>query len=169
MRRSSIWVLVGPPKTVAFLFGTLLLLPSVSHAQDLFPRENAGALAGVESFDAQVSIQSWNWLGMEGDQERFRDSANTAFQSGLRRAGVMVTFSVENVLFCRLKLANAEGLIVYSYEISFYEWVTAGLHRLLWSRGGIVRVGRDDFSAEDVAGTCVDAFTSEWHEQNPAR
>ena len=157
-------------REVGFLLGALLLLPpSASHAQATFPQGNEVALAGVRSFDARVVVQVW--LEMEDDQERFRQNAQTAFELGLRRDGVTVTTDAPNYLLCTFRLTSSDsGLIIYSYGVQYFAFnFDGGVHALLWEDGGMVTVGRDNFSAPYAASDCVNNFANAWLAQNPPR
>ena len=65
--------------------------------------------------------------------------------------------------------ASGSGLVVYSYEVEFFDWNADDLNVLLWSNGGMVTVGRNLFRAEDVASDCGNAVANEWLRQNPRR
>ena len=144
-----------------------LITPVESHAQALFPSSNGKALAGVKAVDAIVEIQAW--LGMDGERERFQANVQSAFELGLRRDGLVVEKNAPNYLFCEVKLAQAGGIISYSYQVTYYIFETAGVHRLLWKDGGIVTGGRNKIGIEDVAKNCVDTIANEWLKWNPRR
>jgi hypothetical protein len=148
------------------LLVAVLLTPSdAAVGQAVFPEENGQALKGVQAVDAIVEIQTW--LGMTGDRDRLEQNIQSAFALGLRRDRVRVDSSAANYLFCELKFAEASGLVAYSYDLAYYSFELSGVHRLLWTTGGIVTVGRSNFTPEAVAKTCVDAFANEWLRWNP--
>lgn len=142
------------------------LVPAAS-AQSFFPEENGVALAGVQAFDASVRVLTW--LAMDGDRELFMDNADSDFVLALRRDGVRVEPSAPNYLFCEIKLAglSSSSLVAYSWSIAFYDFTSDGLHALQWTTGGIVTVGRNNFTAESAIEGCADAFASERLRWNP--
>jgi hypothetical protein len=133
--------------------------------QGVFPEANDRALAGVKVVDARVVIGTW--LEMTEDRDRLRSNAQSAFELGLRRDGVVVESSAPNYLHCRVSFAEAEGIVVYAYNVEYFEFATTGAHRLLWRSSGIVSVGRGNFSAAEVANYCSDSFGNAWLKWNP--
>ncbi len=146
--------------------GTLMLVDEAA-AQAVFPSENGKVLAGLKMADATVQILTW--LGMDGDRDRLKRNIQSAFELALRRDGLVVDGNAPNFLFCELKFARSGGVIAYAYQVTYYEFEANGVHRLLWSHGGIVTVGRETFDTEQVAKDCVDAFSNEWLKRNPRR
>ena len=132
-----------------------------------FPEQNGVALRGVEEFDASVVVLTW--LNMDEDSERFRDNADSDFVLALRRDGIRVESSAPNYLFCEINLAGLadSSLVAYTWKIKFYDYTIDGLHVLLWETGGIVTVGRTNFTPESAVELCADAFASEWLRWNP--
>ena len=153
------------PVVAALALALTLLVPAPGQAQALFPEDNGRALTGVRGVDAKVAI--FTWLNMPEDRANFLSRADSVFQAGIMRGGVLVDASAPNYLFCELWLAEASGLIAYAWNVSYYIHELAGVHRLEWRTGGMVTVGRNNFNASAVATACVDAFTKEWRIRNP--
>jgi hypothetical protein len=154
------------PFAAALLLALTLSNPARTAAQAAtFPEENAKSLAGVRSFDAKVAI--FTWLNMPEERSRFLNQADSIFRAGLSRTGVSVDPAAPNYLFCELWVAEASGLIAYAWNVSYYLHELAGVHRLEWRTGGMVTVGRNNFSAQAAATACVDAFAREWRTRNP--
>jgi hypothetical protein len=150
----------------ALLLVLALLNPAPVRAQAAtFPEENAKSLTGVRAFDAKVAI--FTWLNMPEERQRFLNQADSIFRSGIVRAGVAVDPAAPNYLFCELWVAEASGLIAYAWNVSYYLHELAGVHRLEWRTGGMVTVGRNNFSAQSAANACVEAFAREWRIRNP--
>jgi hypothetical protein len=149
--------------------GAVALLLAISHgwasAQATFPEENAKALAGVRAFDAKAAV--FTWLNMPEDRARFLNQADSVFHLGITRAGATVDRAAPNYLFCELWVAEASGLVAYAWNVSYYVHELAGVHRLEWRQGGMVTVGRNNFTPQSSATVCVDAFTAEWRRRNP--
>lgn len=133
--------------------------------QAVFPAANGEALAGVSRVDAQALVL--NWLDLEGDRGAFGREADRAFRAALPSFGVQVDGDVSHFLFCELKLAGAGGAVVYSWAVGLYEFVVGGAHRLQWTTGGIVRVGRANFSPRVAVEECAEGFRREWTRWNP--
>ena len=53
--------------------------------------------------------------------------------------------------------------------VEYFTYQTSDVHILEWRTGGIVTVGSANFTAELVAGNCVDAFANGWLKWNPDR
>jgi hypothetical protein len=155
--------------TECTVIGCLLLLlasPVAARAQAIFPEENGKVLAGVTSFDASVSLSTW--LNVPDDRPRFRTNAQSAFELALRRDGVIVEVAAPNFI-CRIKAAHNTGLIVYAWDVEYYDYQRAGVHVLQWTAGGIVTVGRNNFTPQAAIQECSNAFANEWLKQNPRR
>jgi hypothetical protein len=133
-------------------------------AQAVFPASNGQILAGVTDVDAQVLVL--NWLALEGSQDEFRDAAQTAFRSAVKTLGVAPDKNA-NFLFCELKVVGVGTAVVYSWDVGYYEFVVGGAHHLQWTTGGIVRVGRSNFTAAAAIEECADGFRREWTRWNP--
>jgi hypothetical protein len=152
--------LVGLALTLASPVG-----PRIAGAQAAFPEDNVRALTEVRAFDAKAAV--FTWLNMPEDRSVFLGAADSVFQGGLTRAGVSVDPAAPNYLFCELWVAEASGLVAYAWNVSYYVHELAGVHRLEWRSGGMVTVGRNNFSAQSAATVCVDTFTTEWRRRNP--
>ena len=140
-------------------------VPGVGGAQ-IFPDENGASLAGVEEFDALVLVPAW--LSMDEDEETFRANANASFILALRRDRVRVESSSPNYLLCSIAVAEVrDTTAAYHWSIEYYDYNATGLHTLLWTRGGIVTVGLDNFTPESTIERCANAFASEWLRWNP--
>ena len=162
MRAATSWA------AAATLILSLLLVvaaPEAASAQATFPEDNARALTGIRAFDGKVAI--FTWLNMQEDRTRFLSQADSVFQGGLTRTGVAVDAGAPNYLFCELWVAEASGLIAYAWNVSYYLHELTGVHRLEWRTGGMVTVGRNNFTAQSAATVCVDAFSNEWRRRNP--
>jgi hypothetical protein len=145
----------------------LLVMPAVSSA-GVFPEQNDIALKGVTAFDAAAGVNAVYGVEEVINRSSFQIALNDAFVLGLRRDGVEVTGSAPNHLTCIAKIGgNGPGLIVYSLNVSFYDYASEGLNTLLWETGGIFVVGSDNLNAKDAGQRCVDMFASAWLEQNP--
>jgi hypothetical protein len=153
------------------------LAPRPASAQDgfsaetgaaVFPVANGRVLTGVTAVDAQVLVL--NWLEMDGaGQTEFKDAAQAAFRDAVRAVGVAPDRRA-NFLFCELKVAGVgRGAVVYSWSLGYYEYVVGGAHHLQWTTGGIVRVGRTNFSPAAAVEECADGFRREWTRWNPAQ
>jgi hypothetical protein len=151
------------PLALATLLGVLPDSPAA--AQAVFPEANAKALTGIRSFDAKAAV--FTWLNMTDDRSRFLSQADSVFHGGIGRAGAVVDVAAPNYLFCELWVAEASGLVAYAWNVSYYVHELTGVHRLEWRTGGMVTVGRNNFSAQSAATVCVDAFSTEWRRQNP--
>ncbi|MSR35689.1 MAG: hypothetical protein EXR95_03445 [Gemmatimonadetes bacterium] len=152
--------------TRAFLAGLLALGSCRSAAaQAVFPVANGEVLAGVTAVDAQALVV--NWLDIELDRDSFRSEAQGALVSALEQLGVEGDDHAANFLFCELKIAGAGNAVVYSWAISYYEFVVGGAHRLQWTTGGIVKVGRASFSGHAAVEECAEGFRREWTRWNP--
>jgi len=137
----------------------------VGNGAAVFPVDNGHVLTGVDAVDAQVLLL--NWLDMDGDARAFRAAANAEFRSAIRQLGVSVQGQVSHFLFCELKVAGVgAGGVVYSWAVGYYEFVVGGAHRLEWTTGGIVKVGRRNFSASAAIDECVEGFGREWTRWN---
>ena len=140
-------------------------VPGVGGAQ-IFPDANGASLAGVEEFDAAVAVRTW--LSMDEDEERFQANANASFIVTLRRDGVRVESSAPNYLLCSISVAGVlDTTAAYHWSVDYYDFNTTGLHTLLWTYGGIVTVGLNNFTPESTIEECANAFTSEWLRWNP--
>ena len=143
----------------------LVLTPIAAESQGVFPEFNGEALTGVQSVDARVLV--YTWLSVEGSRDNFSSNAQTAFELGLRRDGIVVDPGAPNYLFCELMVAQRSGVVAYSWHVTYYSYELADVHVLRWRTGGIVTVGPTNFDAEEAAGDCVDGFANEWLKQNP--
>lgn len=153
---------------IVFLFAINLLFlinSQATHAQSVFPSQNGSVLDGQTEFDAIASIGTW--LNVEDDRERFASNLQTAFELGLRRDGVIVDFSAPNYLFCTISAAESYSIVFYSYRVEYFLYNFEGVHKLLWTSGGVATVGSSNFDHESVAKDCVDTFSNEWLKQNP--
>jgi hypothetical protein len=139
--------------------------PAPAGAQAVFPEQNARALAGVRAFDAKAAV--FTWLNMPDDRSRFLSQADSTFHAGLARAGAVVDPAAPNYLFCELWVAEASGLVAYSWNVSYYVHELTSVHRLEWRVGGMVTVGRNNFTPQSATTVCVDAFATEWRRRNP--
>ena len=140
-------------------------VPGVGGAQ-IFPDANGASLAGVEEFDAAVAVRAW--LSMDEDEETFQRSANASFILALRRDGVRVESSSPNYLLCSIGVAEVvDAMAAYYWTVQYYDYNATGLHTLLWSIGGIVTVGLNNFTPESTIEYCANAFASEWLRWNP--
>lgn len=146
----------------AFVFGPVKVV-----GQAIFPDENGKSLAGITSVDATAT--SVTWLNVPGNRENFDRNLQTAFELGLRRDGVRVEGSAPNYLHCGLSVAQSGGTVVYAWRLWFFDYEPEGIHRLLWTAGGIVTVGGNNFTADEAAKVCVDRFANEWLRWNPRR
>ena len=145
---------------------TLIMFPATSSAQAVFPMFNGEALEGVQSFNALVSIPTW--FNVSEDRERFRTNVQSYFELALRRDGVTVDGAVPNALLCEVWASESDGgLVSYTYIVKYFTLSSFGVHRLEWRQGGVVTVGRRNFSAADVAQDCADTFANEWLKRNP--
>lgn len=109
------------------------------------------------------------WLEVEVDRERFGERGQAAFELGLRRDGVVVDVAAPNYLFCFITATESGGIVSYAWDLAYYRFELDDVHTLLWTTGGIVSVGVNNFSAESFVDLCVDGFANEWLKQNPAR
>ena len=156
------------PILLAFVVCCALAVPLLrGTAQSVFPQVNGEALAGVKEITALVVVPSY--LDMPGDRDLLQRNAQSAFELGLRRDGLIVDFNPSNVLFCRVSAVGCVGMVVYHFNLHFYRLQVEGVHRLLWTNGAFVTVGRNWFSAENVVKNCVDMFANEWLRWNPRR
>ena len=155
----------GLPPALGFLMVVLALSHAPASAQAAFPEENARALTGVRAFDAKAAV--FTWLNMPEDRARFLNQADSVFHLGITRAGAAVDRAAPNYLFCELWVAEASGLVAYAWNVSYYMHELAGVHSLQWRQGGMVTVGRNNFTPQSAATVCVDAFTAEWRRRNP--
>jgi hypothetical protein len=156
---------------VAFLLGAATA--AGASAQSVFPSDNGAAvfpvnngeiLAGVTAVDAQVLVL--NWLEMGPALNEFKDAAQTAFRSAVRTLGVVPDGNA-NFLFCELKVVGiGRAAVVYSWSLGYYEYVVGGAHHLQWTTGGIVRVGRTNFSPAAAVEECAAGFKLEWSRWN---
>jgi hypothetical protein len=159
---------VGVPAPFVAVLLSILALgspPPAAAQAATFPEENAKALTGVRAFDAKVAI--FTWLNMPEERQRFLNQADSIFRAGIVRTGVAVDPAAPNYLFCELWVAEASGLIAYAWNVSYYLHELAGVHRLEWRTGGMVTVGRNNFSAQSASTACVEAFAREWRMRNP--
>ncbi len=138
----------------------LLLVFGLPLSAQYFPSDNGIALLGIHEFDAAVLVRTW--LNMEGDRQTFQDNVQRDFILSLRRDGIKVDKAAPNYLICNFSGTQRDTIIGYVWRVEYYEYNPEGLHQLLWMTGGIVSIGRDLFSAEDVAEECGDAFANEW-------
>ena len=143
----------------------LIMLPAESTAQAVLPTLNGQALEGVRSFDTHVRIATW--LVEDEDRDRLRDNATSTFELALRRDGVVVDREAPNYLICEIWAAQSGGTMVYTYIVNYYTYALSGVHRLEWRGGGIVTVGRRNFSTREVGQDCADTFANEWLRWNP--
>jgi len=134
------------------------------HAQATFPEGNGAALVGVRAFDAKAAV--FTWLNMPEDRAAFVNRADSVFRASLPPA-VTVDASAPNYLFCELWVADASGLIAFAWNVSYYIHELSGVHRLDWRTGGMITIGRNNFSAPAATKVCVDAFLAEWTRRNP--
>jgi hypothetical protein len=148
------------------VYGLAMSAPATGQTA-IFPVENGRALAGIQAFDARVSILTW--LEVRDDRDRLRNNMQAAFELALRRDGVVVDRGAPNYLICELWMAESSGLLSYVWIVNYYDFEPQGVHRLLWRSGGIVTVGRTNFSAESAAKSCADGFAIEWLKWNPRR
>ena len=126
-----------------------------------FPDGNGAALAGVYEFDARVIVSTW--LEIDSKRDRFRENAETAFILALRRDGVRVEITAPNYLYCYIKAADVlDSVVAYAWSVEYYDYNPDGLNALLWRSGGIVTVGRNNFTSESAVEECENAFASEW-------
>lgn len=160
-------VTLGGTQITFFLAIAFLVGPTCVNGQAVFPDENGNALAGVTTVDAIAMTVTW--LGVDGDREVFNRNLQSALELGLRRDGVRVEGSAPNYLFCSLSVAQSGGLVAYSWRLTFYDYQAEGVHRLLWTAGGIVTVGGSNFNADEAAEECIDRFANEWLRWNPRR
>jgi hypothetical protein len=133
--------------------------------QAVFPVANGEILAGVSDVDAQVLVV--NWLDLAGDRERFTAEAQGSFVSALERMGLAADNRAANFLFCELRVAGVGSGVVYSWSVGYYEFVVGGAHRLQWTNGGIVKVGRAGFAGAAAVEECAESFRGEWTRWNP--
>jgi hypothetical protein len=109
-----------------------------------------------------------NWLEMGEGQDAFRAAAQEAFRAGVSATGVAADRNA-NFLFCELKVAGVgRAAVVYSWSLGYYEYVVGGAHHLQWTTGGIVRVGRTNFSPAAAVEECAGGFAREWSRWNRA-
>lgn len=134
-------------------------------AKGVFPEDNGKSLIGVKSFNAFVTISTWD--EKIGDRSQMLKNVQAAFELSLRRDGIIVDTNAQNYLFCGLSFAEASSLVAYSYTVEYYTIASAGVHRLQWMRHGIVTVGRQNLVEEDVAKDCANLVANEWLKQNP--
>ena len=156
---------------LAVLLGVVAVGPA--SAQSAFPSDNGAAvfpanngriLAGVTEVDAQVLVL--NWLEMGEGQDGFRAAAQEAFRAAVGATGVAPDRNA-NFLFCELQVAGVgRAAVVYSWSVGYYEFVVGGAHHLQWTTGGIVRVGRTNFTPAAAIEECAAGFRSEWTRWN---
>ena len=60
-----------------------------------------------------------------------------------------------------------ESIVVYAWGVEYYDYNPVGLNAFLWRSGGIVTVGRNNFTPELAVEECENAFASEWLRWNP--
>jgi hypothetical protein len=158
---------VNPLRLRSLLFAGCLaasLAARPARAQAVFPAENGQILTGVTAVDAQALVL--NWLGMEGGPDALKADAQEAFQSAVEAIGVTADRNA-NFLFCELKVAGVgRATVVYSWSVGYYEFVVGGAHRLQWTTGGIVTVGRTNFSGATAIEECAEGFRREWTRWN---
>ena len=145
----------------------LVLIPGHSQGQAVFPDANGEALAGVTAVDAYFNTTAW--IEVEADEDLFQSNAQSAFELGLRRDGVIVDPSAPNYLFCEIMAAQREEIVLYAYSVQYYTFESSGVHVLTWNAGGLATRGSSLFTDEEVAGDCVDLFANEWLKWNPRR
>lgn len=156
-------------KRLIFLLLLITLYLSTTYstyAQGTFPWDNEIALKGVDKTFAYAVLTGW--MDVDNNQVRFESNLNSAFKLGLRREGVIVDMS-PNHLICEVRVAQGNGIIIYTLDIQFYKYNIEGMHNLIWSDSNIVKIGTNNFNSRDVAQKCVDMFSSEWLKQNPRR
>ena len=117
--------------------------------------------------DARTPVP--NWLNVEDDRDLFQSNAQSAFELGLRRDGVIVDPSAPNYLFCQIMAAQRGEIVSYAYSVQYYTFESSGVHVLTWNAGGLATRGSSLFTDEEVAGDCVDLFANEWLKWNPRR
>jgi hypothetical protein len=137
---------------------------SQTHAQ-VFPRGNGLALAGVSQFDIYVEISTWDGLSLE--PQEFRLNTQRLFEAGLTQAGASRRVAARDYLICRVFATAAENEIAYTSRIEFWNMASVGVHHLLWEKGSIATINKNDFNEEAVASLCVQYFTAEWNLHNP--
>ena len=145
----------------------LVLIPGHSQGQAVFPDANGEALAGVTAVDAYFNTTAW--IEVEADEDLFQSNAQSAFELGLRRDGVIVDPSAPNYLFCEIKSAQSGEIVVNGFSVQYCTFESNGVHILAWEGGGVVTLGSSRFTAEQVPGDCVDYFANEWLKWNPGR
>ena len=117
--------------------------------------------------DARTPVP--NWLNVEDDRDLFQSNAQSAFELGLRRDGVIVDPSAPNYLFCEIKSAQSGEIVVNGFSVQYCTFESSGVHVLTWNAGGLATRGSSHFTAEQVPGDCVDYFANEWLKWNPGR
>ena len=71
-------------------------------------------------------------------------------------------------LLCSIGVAEVvDAMAAYYWTVHYYDFNFTGLHTLLWSIGGIVTVGLNNFTPESTIERCANAFASEWLRWNP--
>lgn len=158
---------MGKLSYVIILCSLYIFHTETIYAQSYFPERNGISLKGVTEFDAKASITGW--LNVEGDFDKFHLDLQTAFQSALRGDGVVIDKNAPNYLFCEITVAQVNEIVMYKFQVLFYEFNSNSLNQLLWSDGGIATVEREGFSYQSVAQDCKDVFSREWLKQNPRR